>query len=80
MTGFDDRKKYTIKAIGISCISEEVKGVRSSMLAEQFNLPKREIRRGRGQVDLLIGIDHAHMHTGQMQQVDHLVARKHQVA
>ncbi len=76
VTGFGYKKKYTIKAIGISCISEEVKGVRSSMLAEQFNLPKREIRRGRGQVDLLMGIDHAHMHTGQMQQVDHLVARK----
>ena len=76
VTGIDDKKKYTIKAIEIPCISEKVKGVRSSMLAELFNLPKREIRRGRGHVDLLVGIDHAHMHTGQMNQVEHLVARK----
>ena len=76
VTGIDDKKKYIIKAIGISCISEEVKSVRSSPLAELFNLPKRELRRGRGHVDLLIGIDHAHMHTGPMKQVEHLVARK----
>ena len=76
VTGIDDKKKYVIKAIGIPCISEEVKSVRSSPLAELFNLPKKELRRGRGHVDLLIGIDHAHMHTGPMKQVEHLVARK----
>ena len=76
VTGIDDKKKYVIKAIGIPCISEEVKSVRSSPLAELFNLPKGELRRGRGHVDLLIGIDHAHMHTGPMKQVEHLVARK----
>ena len=27
-------------------------------------------------VDLLIGIDHAHMHAGETRQVDHLLARK----
>ena len=37
---------------------------------------KSELRRGRGHVDLLIVMDNAHMHTGQMQQVDPLVARK----
>lgn len=31
---------------------------------------------GKGKVDLLIGIDHTYMHTGQTKQVDHLVARK----
>ena len=76
VTGIDDKKKYVIKAIGTPCISEEVKSVRSSPLAELFNLPKGELRRGRGDVDLLIGIDHAHMHTGPMKQVEHLVARK----
>jgi hypothetical protein len=35
------------------------------------------IRRGKGHVDLLIGIDHAHMHTGhETKQADHLVARR----
>ena len=69
-------KKYVVRAIGIPCISEEIKGVRSSALAEQFNLPREKIRRGNGHVDLLVGIDHAHMHTGQTRQVDHLVARE----
>ena len=74
--GIDDPKKYVVRAIGIPCISEEIKGIRASALGEQFHLPKEKIRRNGGQVDLLIGIDHAHMHTGSTKQVDHLVARR----
>ncbi|CAB4014721.1 Hypothetical predicted protein, partial [Paramuricea clavata] len=63
VTGIDDKKKYVVRATGIPCISDEIKSVRSSALAEQFSLPRQEIRRGNGHVDLLVGIDHAHMHT-----------------
>ena len=73
MTGIDDKKKYMIKAAGMPCSCEEVKGVRSSPLPELVNLLKRELRWDEGDVDLLIGIDRAHMHTGPMK---HLVARK----
>ena len=76
VTGIDDTKKYIVRAIGIPCISDEIKGVRSSALAKQFNLPRDKIRRGSGHVDLLVGIDHGHMHTGPTRQVEHLVARK----
>lgn len=61
VTGMADKKKYMVRAIGIPCISDEIKGVRSSALAEQFNLPREKIRRGSGHVDLLVGIDHAHI-------------------
>ena len=76
VTGIDDKKKYVVRAIGIPCISDEIKGVRSSALAEQFSLPREKIRRGNGHVDLLEGIDHEHMHTGQTREVNHMVARK----
>ena len=76
VTGIDDKKKYVVRAIGIPCISDEIKGVRSSALAEQFSLPREKIRRGNGHIDLLVGIDHAHLHTGQTREVNHLVARK----
>ena len=76
VTGIDDKKKYVVRAIGIPCISDEIKGARSSALAEQFSLPREKIRRGNGHVDLLVGIDHAHMHTGQTREVNHMVARK----
>jgi hypothetical protein len=76
VTGIDDKKRYVVRAIGIPCISDEIKGVRSSALAEQFSLPREKIRRGNGHIDLLVGIDHAHLHTGQTREVNHLVARK----
>lgn len=44
VTGMVDRKKYIVRAIGIPCISHEIKGVRSSALAEQLNLPGGKIR------------------------------------
>ncbi|CAB4021694.1 Hypothetical predicted protein, partial [Paramuricea clavata] len=63
--------------IGIPCISEEVKSVQTGTIIEKLGLPKDQVvRRGKGHVDLLIGIDHAHMHTGQTKQADHLVARR----
>ena len=71
-----DAKKYVVKSVSIPCISEEIKRVHVSTLAKQFNLPKENIRRGRGEVDLLIEIDHAYLHTGSTKQVDHLVARR----
>jgi hypothetical protein len=76
VSGIGDTKKYTVTAIGIPCISEDVKGIHTSKIAEKLGLPKDQVRRGKGQVDLLIGIDHAYMHTGQTKQVEHLVARK----
>lgn len=74
--GIEDTKKYSITAIGIPCISQDVKGIQLNSTIEKLGLQQDQVKRGRGQVDLLIGIDHAYMHTGQTKQVEHLVARK----
>ena len=80
VSAIDNQRKHSVKAIGIACISEEITSMITSMntagITEQLGLTHEKIRRGRGPVDLLIGIDHAHLHTGQTKQVGHLVARK----
>ena len=50
--------------------------MKTSHLPEALGVPDTRFRRGKGHVDLLIGIDHAHMHAGETRQVDHLLARK----
>lgn len=72
----DDNKRYTVKAISIDSISDEIPKVKTSHLPELLGLPNTSFRRGKGHVDLLIGIDHAHMHAGETKQADHLIARK----
>ena len=72
----DSSKRFTVKAIGIPSISDEIATVKTSHIPELFRLPNAKFRRGKGNVDLLIGIDQAHMHTGETKQVDNLLARK----
>ena len=69
-------KRSTVKAIGISSISDEIERVKTLHIPELFRLPNVKFRRGKGHVDLLIGIDQAHMHAGETKQVDNLLARK----
>lgn len=76
LTCIDTGKRFTVKAIGIQRISDEIPTVKTSHLPELLGLPNTRFRRGKGHVDLLIGIDHAHMHAGETRQVDHLLARK----
>ena len=64
ISSIDDRKKYSIKAIGIQSISDEIPAVKISHLPELLDLRNTNFRRGKGKIDLLIGIDHANMHTG----------------
>lgn len=66
---------YSIKAIGIPCISDDIASVETKYVTERLGLEKQKIHRGKGAVDLLIGIDHAQMHTGETRQVGNLVAR-----
>ena len=76
VTSLDDQKMFTVQAIGIPCISDDVVDIKTRDIAERLNLKKEDLYRGKGQVDLLIGIDHARMHTGETRQAGHLVARK----
>ena len=74
ISSVDDRKKYSIKAIGIPSISDDIVPVPTSQITELLGLQNEKIRRGRGPIDILLGIDHAHMHTGETRQARELVA------
>ena len=43
---------------------------------EQLGLSGERIRRKKGPIDLLIGINHAQLHISPTKQKDHIVARK----
>ena len=76
ITAIDNQRRHSVRAIGIPCISDEIASIHTARVIERFGLSNEKVWRGKGPVDLLIGIDHAHMHTGLTKQVDHLVARK----
>ena len=76
VTSLVNQKTFTVKAIGIPCISDDVVDVKTREIAECLCLKKGDIYRGKGPVDLLIGINHARMHTGETRQAGNLVARK----
>ena len=76
ISSVDDHKKYSIKAIGIPSISDDIAPVPTSQITELLGLQNEKIRRGRGPIDILIGIDHAHMYTGETRQARELVARQ----
>ena len=74
VTSLDNQKTFTVKAIGISCISDDVVDVKTKEIAEGLGLKKEDISRGKGPVDFLIGINHARMHTAQTRQTRNVVA------
>ena len=76
VTPLDSKKAFLVKAIGIPCISDDVVDIKTRDIAESLGLKTERFYRGKGSIDLLIGIDHAHMHTGETRQAGHLVARK----
>ncbi|XP_068690776.1 uncharacterized protein [Montipora foliosa] len=75
VTSLGDQRTFTVQAIGIPCISDDIVDIKTRDIAERLNL-KKDLYRGKGPVDLLIGIDHARMHTGETRHAGHLVARK----
>jgi hypothetical protein len=76
VTAIDNQRRYSVRAIGIPCISDEIASIHTACVIERFGLSNEIVWRGKRPVDLLIGNDHAHMHTGLTKQVDQLVARK----
>ncbi|XP_068707431.1 uncharacterized protein [Montipora foliosa] len=71
----EDRSAHVIQAIGIPSISEDITDVKVADIARQFGLGKGQLRRGKGHVDLLIGIDQAKLHTGETREAGNVVAR-----
>ena len=62
LTCIDNIKRFTVKAIGIHSISDEIPTVKASHPPELLGLPNTRFRRGKGHDDLLLGVDHAYMH------------------
>ena len=69
VTSLDTRRTYSVTAVGIACISDDVTEI------EILRLTRSQIHHGKGSIDLLIGIDHAFMHIGETRQTGYLVAR-----
>ncbi|CAB4032137.1 PREDICTED: uncharacterized protein LOC107346959, partial [Paramuricea clavata] len=61
VSAIDNRRTYSVKAIGIPVISSESGSIDTGSNMEQLGLPGERIRRNKGPIDLLIGIDHAQL-------------------
>lgn len=72
----DNIEMFLIKVIVILCISEEVLVVQFKLVVKFFGLENERICRGKGFVDLLIGIDYVQMYIRQIRQIGQLVVRK----
>jgi hypothetical protein len=66
---------FTVNAIGIPCISNEITEVEVREMEKYFGLKGNTLNRGSGNLDVLIGIDHATMHIGEIKQIGNMVAR-----
>ena len=71
----DNNKRYVVKAVGIPTISHDIAGIETKEIGKQLGL-KDKTYRGKGPVDILIGIDHPSMHTGETKLVGDLVTRR----
>ena len=60
----EDHSYYTIQAVGIPSLCDEISFVKSGELTKWFGLSRGKIQRRTGDTDLLIGIDQARLHTG----------------
>lgn len=69
-------KLFSVKAIGIPEISDSVKPLDLKVIIKQLGLERESVRRGKGSIDLLIGVDHAQFHAGETKRQGEIVARK----
>ena len=72
----DTKERYSISAIALPCISEDIADIPLAEEARQLQLDEGDLHRGSGPVDLLLGIDNVEMHTGETRMGTKCVARK----
>ena len=75
VTSPSNKRGFLIKAVGNPQISTDVAAITRTDVAELVRLTGEKIHWATGPVDLLTGIDHACLHTGETKQSRHLVAR-----
>ena len=68
-------KTHVIRAVALPFISD-VQEVDVQHMEQTLKLNPQSLHRKGGHIDLLIGIDHATLHTGDTRQVRNLIARK----
>ena len=67
---------HTVTAMGVPCISSDIIEIKLSHVAGIFGLREEEIRLRNGPIDLLVGIDHPKLHTGETREAANLIARQ----
>lgn len=72
----EDGKPIIIAAIGIPLISEDPVEVRLHDLARKFRLKKDDLQRDSGPIDILVGMNYARMHGGEVREAGDYCARK----
>lgn len=70
-----NKRGFFIKAVGNPTTSDDVAAITRTDVTGLARLTGEKIHWGTGPVDLLIGIDHACLHTNETKQSGHLVAR-----
>ena len=75
ITSLESGAKFTVKAVGIPHISDDISNINIGEMAKGIGIPEVKIYRECGPIDMLIGIDHAYMHTGDSKKVGNVVAR-----
>ena len=76
LLSLENNSVHHITAIGIPSISDNVASVDVGKVGEKLGLEGRKLVRGNGPIDILIGINHAKMHTGETKEAENLVARR----
>ena len=67
---------HTVTAVGIPCISSDITEIKLSHIAGIFGLREEEIRLRIGPIDLLVGIEHPELHTGETREAINPIARQ----
>ncbi|XP_071504464.1 uncharacterized protein [Diadema antillarum] len=75
LRSLDDNRVYRVSAVGLDSINDEIVQVQTDGLCKTFNLGQNCLHRSSGSIDVLVGIDHAKLHTGETRQKGNLVAR-----
>ena len=61
ITSLESGAKFTVKAVGIPHISDDISNTNIGEMAKGIGIPEVKIYRECGPIDMLIGIDHAYM-------------------
>ena len=70
------RAVQTINAVGISQISDDTTTIDTNQVSEMFNLPKNDLRRQAGPIDILIGVNYPTFHMGKTRVNNGLAVRE----